>query len=297
MDRLSSTANDDYYSIQSSLHSSNPNVHINIENAWTYSTGRSSMKVGIFDSGIDFFHEEFLNPIPYSQVVSGGYDYVNGNYNYMDIHGHGTCVAGIIGAHRNNSLGVAGIAGGNGSIGSGIRMYSMKIGSLDGEDVNIIKADMAAAILQGALNTTDGGFGLHVFNLSVGGDQPSYIVRDNLKTAWKNGVSVVASKGNDDMLIAHYPADHDDHLVVCVGGSGIDGNRGTGYSFLNYHGSNYGYNMDLIAPAYPLFYIYNKLGWRYLFYSQLQHFWCDISCNTSCYRCYLFASKLSYGSN
>ncbi len=271
--RLFTTASDPQYSNQHSLFSSTyTNAHINIEDAWTYVTGRYNMKVGIFDSGVDADHADFQYD-SYNQSCSrvpDGYDYVNNNSNASDVLGHGTGVAGIIGAKRNNQssssnyVGIAGIAGGDITQDSysGVRMYSMQVGDFQHfcewvgngweswDKFLIYDDDVAEAFLEGGLSTPDGGWGLHVFNCSFGDYQPSSIVEDNLETVWRNGVTVVCAKGNDNINNDTYPADYADHLSLAVGGSGVDGERWEDLSDpSNPIGSNYGHFIDLIAPA------------------------------------------------
>ncbi len=76
---------------------------IDITDAWEFSTGTRDVRVGIIDSGIAS-HED-LN----ANVVTG-FDYHNNNSTTNDdIGGHGTSVAGIIGAVGDNSMGISGI--------------------------------------------------------------------------------------------------------------------------------------------------------------------------------------------
>ena len=78
-------------------------VGAKVEQAWDISTGDNSIKVGIIDTGI-------ANHPDLDANVVEGYDYVNNNtITNDDPTGHGTHVAGIVGAIVNNSMGVAGV--------------------------------------------------------------------------------------------------------------------------------------------------------------------------------------------
>lgn len=81
-------------------------IDINASSAWNYATGKGA-KVAIFDTGIDWNHEDLIDNL--SELV---YD-VETNSNVRKkygINGHGTHVAGIVGASRNNGKFIAGVA-------------------------------------------------------------------------------------------------------------------------------------------------------------------------------------------
>lgn len=76
---------------------------INAPKAWNINTGSSSVRVGVIDTGIAKHTDLNANLVD-------GYDFVSDTANgYNDLNGHGTHVAGIIGAVGNNSVGVSGV--------------------------------------------------------------------------------------------------------------------------------------------------------------------------------------------
>ena len=80
---------------------------IDAENAWDFTIGSRNIRVGVMDTGISS-HED-LN----GNVVNA-YDFYSSStddpvINRTDISGHGTHVAGIIGAEGNNNLGITGV--------------------------------------------------------------------------------------------------------------------------------------------------------------------------------------------
>ncbi|XOV69331.1 MAG: S8 family serine peptidase [Fluviicola sp.] len=114
--------NDTLYVEQESLNIDS--LGIFADSAWTVETGERWIKVGVFDTGIDSTHEDL-------KLLTGFFNGTStGNQTWgVDIDGHGTQVAGIIGARRNNdSTGVAGIAGGNGSDTSGVSLLDFRNG-------------------------------------------------------------------------------------------------------------------------------------------------------------------------
>lgn len=143
--------NDEYFNNQTSLNNfQNPNSAIDIDGAWDIEIGKRFVKVGVYDSGIDRDHEDLDSAYlvgmhyyePYSTLPT------NTNLGGTDYLGHGTAVAGIIGAKRNNNIGIAGIAGGDWEIDSaGVSLISFALtDNQAGATVN----DFAKAIIDGA---------------------------------------------------------------------------------------------------------------------------------------------------
>lgn len=99
---------------------------IDAPEAWDINVGSSSTVVAVLDTGVDYTHPDLVanrwqNPMEvagdgvdndgngYKDDVYGR-DFVNIDSNPMDDNGHGTNVAGVIGAAGNNSMGVTGVA-------------------------------------------------------------------------------------------------------------------------------------------------------------------------------------------
>lgn len=140
---------------------------INLFEAWKSETGKPNVTVAIVDGGIDFLHEDlkdnmFINQkemdgeIGVDDDKNGMVDDVYG-YNFVtesgDItpHDHGTHVAGTVAARSNNGVGVAGVAGGNGTEGSGARLLSCQMFHTDEEGRTVSSASAGArAIVYGA---------------------------------------------------------------------------------------------------------------------------------------------------
>ncbi len=77
---------------------------IHLPQAWNISTNTSTVNVGIIDSGIQGDHEDLTNVV--NRDLSE--DFTGGNSPLTDEYGHGTVVAGVIGAESNNAMGIAG---------------------------------------------------------------------------------------------------------------------------------------------------------------------------------------------
>ena len=149
---------------------------VNAVEAWKTCVGDPSIIVAVLDEGVMYTHPDlapnmWCNPGETSQGTKAdgdgngyegdlhGYNFVeeSGNITWSDANdsGHGTHVAGTIAAANNNGVGVSGVAGGDGTPNSGVKIMSCQIFSgqnsvtLAGE-ARAIKyaADNGAVILQ-----------------------------------------------------------------------------------------------------------------------------------------------------
>lgn len=136
---------------------------INLFNAWKETTGKKDVVVAIIDGGIDYTHEDLapnifineaeLNGTPGVDDDGNGYvdDIYGWNFCTEDAkiypHSHGTHVAGTVAAVNNNGIGVCGVAGGDGTAGSGVKLLSCQVfDSRSGTK----EGDFAAAIVYAA---------------------------------------------------------------------------------------------------------------------------------------------------
>jgi len=78
----------------------NDAIHIiNADSVWlTYGLEGDSIKIGIIDTGIDYYHPDLGGGFGSEFKVYGGKDFVNDDLDPMDDNGHGTHIAGIISA-------------------------------------------------------------------------------------------------------------------------------------------------------------------------------------------------------
>lgn len=84
---------------------------MDVDSAWTITTGDPNIKIGLIDSGVDTLHSDLrANLLPGHDAVSDSTDgYPTPNY---PNDGHGTCCAGILSAIKDNNLGGVGVAPG-----------------------------------------------------------------------------------------------------------------------------------------------------------------------------------------
>jgi thermitase len=193
--------------------------------AWNISTGSTAVTVGVVDSGISTDHLDL------SANVVPGHDFVQGDSDPRDFNGHGTHVAGTIGARGNNGLGLTGV---NWQV--GLMPVRVLDGNGSGSNANVT-AGLAYACAHGA----------SIVNASLGGTSYSTAMRDAI-AACPNTLFVFAAgnSGESDDRVPHYPCNYGaapDNLanVICV--AATDSNDVLA-SF-----SNYGQSVDLAAPG------------------------------------------------
>jgi thermitase len=248
--------NDPMFSQQTSLapyNDSNPNettVGMGMVAAWEYATGSPLIKVGVFDDVLYWAHEDFGDGTLAGSVVKGGHDFVNG----LDLEdaqtpggSHGTAVGGIIGAKRDNGIGISGIAGGDEESPEGVSLYSM--GIFSGNSFVSELSTATQAIVEASFDDpeSDYGYGLHIQNHSWGTGINTQLLADAIEFAWLNNSIVVAARGNSGTTAPMYPACYGDDLVISVGACDESGTRQEEAGF-NLD-SSYGQGMDILAPG------------------------------------------------
>jgi Subtilase family/Divergent InlB B-repeat domain/PASTA domain len=143
--------------------------------AWDRTTGSPSVAVAVLDTGIDATHPDLTaNLLP-------GWNFVDNTSNTSDGYGHGTHVAGIIGATGNNGIGVTGV---NWSV----SLMPLKVC----DDSGSCSLDAEISALQYAVD-----HGAKVANASFGGFYGSYQPEeDAIQAAGNAGLLYVAAAGN-----------------------------------------------------------------------------------------------------
>ncbi len=196
-----------------------------IVKAWDLTTGSKNIIVAVIDTGIDATHPDLkMNlwrapltqtqnaptvlkdslvrssaPAP-QQLTSGsvyGWDFVTGRANPPDLHGHGTHIAGIIGAVANTKTGTAGVA-------QDVQLMPVRYYS-DGAPGSVNLANTIKALNYAIDN------GARIINYSGGGPEYSEEEYQAMKRAHEKGILIVAAAGNerkntDESENQYYPA-------------------------------------------------------------------------------------------
>lgn len=187
-----------------------------------------NVTVAVVDTGVDGTHPDLngrvLDGKNFAACKDDGSSYIEPNGNFDD-YGHGTHVAGIIGAIYGNGLGIAGVAG-PGSL----SILPVKV-------LNNCGAGTAFDIAQGIRYAADQGAA--VINLSLGGPY-SNTLAEAVAYAQNKGSLVVAAAGNESASVdLVYPAAYPGVLAV----GAVDQLHKKAYF------SNYGRALDLVAPG------------------------------------------------
>ena len=184
--------------------------------AWGVTTGKG-VTVAVIDTGVKAKHEDLPN-LRRVEVTNG-----NEFLGLDDATGHGTHVAGIIGAAMGNGKGGAGIA-------PGATILSLRVVNAAGY---IYDSALIAALRTAVKN------GAQIVNISIGGTAYNAVFQKVINEAAEAGVTVVAAMGNDGTNCLNYPAGYDN--VIGVVSVDRTNNRASG--------SSYGTWGDVAAPG------------------------------------------------
>jgi subtilisin family serine protease len=205
---------------------------IDAPEAWDTVTGDPSIVVGVIDSGVAYDHPDLAGNMWVNDDPPGngdedgngfvddvnGWDFVQEDNAPLDANGHGTHVAGTIGAVGNNGDGVAGVNW-------DVSLMALRAGDASGSLTN---ADIFQAVQYACNNGAD------VVNGSFGGPGKSLSLGNLLKSVPCRSTLFVFAAGNDGAVLTnntaatnaypceyHRPAPHGFSVpnIICVGAS------------------------------------------------------------------------------
>ncbi len=228
--------------------------------AWRMTTGSRQIVVAVIDTGIDVRHPDLAENIWVNKGETGtdiegknkatngkdddnngykddvhGWNFVMNNNDVYDNHGHGTHIAGIIGAVGGNGIGVVGISPKVSLM--ALKYYDPKAPGMNNL-LNTVKAIQYAVRMEAS-----------IINYSGGGLDPSPEEKRAVDLANQRGILFVAAAGNERSnsdIKAYYPADYDLKNIISV--TAID-KRNTVLPT-----SNYGeLSVDIAAPGNDIY--------------------------------------------
>lgn len=214
---------------------------INAPAAWDRTTGSSNILVAVIDTGILRTHEDLaanmwrnpgetgLDGLGRDKATNGidddgngfvddvnGWDFCNNDNDPTDDHGHGTHVAGTIGAVGNNNTGVVGVNW-------NVKIVALKFLSAAGPGYI---SDAIKAVQYAATKIP----GVKITNNSWGGGGYTQALKDAIDAAGALGQLFVAAAGNtadNNDGVPHYPSSYTSPNIISV--ASIDGSGGMSY--------------------------------------------------------------------
>ncbi|NKQ40606.1 MAG: tandem-95 repeat protein [Sulfurovum sp.] len=230
---------------------------INAIGAWRVETNASETVVAIFDSGVDYTHEDLKDNMWRNSGETAGdgidndsngfIDDIHG-YNFaaqsdgsnsadvMDSDGHGTHIAGIIGAKGDNTKGISGVNW-------DVKMMAFNIYRPSGftYDSDILEA------IEYLLDMKSKGENIVAVNASYGGTGGSQTdpMKDAIKSLGDEGIVFVVAAGNDGYnndITPSYPASYNTGNIIAVGAS----DQNDELVSWSHHGKN---SVDIVAPG------------------------------------------------
>lgn len=223
-------------------------AEIKARQAWTTTKGSGDVVIAVLDSGVEYTHADLRNNIwtrpasvnPYQDVDLGTIDDVHG-YNALgndgdplDDNGHGTNLAGIIGAECGNSVGICGV---------NWKTQIMPLKFINAGGFGYV-ADALEAINY-AIDRRHAGVNIRVINAGWGLTEHSRALEDVIRKTYEAGILFVAAAGSSNTNIdlrPHYPAGYGIGNIISVAATG---RNDAPAAF-----SNYGLkSVDLAAPG------------------------------------------------
>ena len=198
--------------------------------AWSVTKGSKKVVVAIIDTGIDEKHEDLqgnlwqnpgetgLDAKGKNKATNGidddgngfiddvhGWNFVSSNNKLDDNHGHGTHIAGIIGAEAGNHKGISGISPEVSLM--VLKYFDPKVPNNDNLKNTVSSIEYAVRM------------GAHIINYSGGGTDFSQEEHDAIEKAEAKGILFVAAAGNERSnsdKFHYYPADYQLKNIISV---------------------------------------------------------------------------------
>lgn len=193
--------------------------------AWGVQADSPEIKVLILDTGVNCTHEDIDCEKEYNAIEER-----EGKDAAQDANGHGTHVAGSVGAHGGNNKGIAGVS-------KRTRIYAAKFLGANGSGSTF---DAVKGVRWGIAQ------GVDIINMSFGGGARSSALESALAEARNNGIILVAAAGNDGRdndRTPSYPANYRSTLSIASHDEGGDLSSFSNYGVSSVHGSAPGRNI------------------------------------------------------
>lgn len=223
--------------------------------AWDVTSNCSSIIVAVLDTGINYDHEDLAANMwdgsasckdKNGNTIGGGcpnhgWDFASGDNDPKDEEGHGSHVAGTIGAVGNNNKGISGVC-------QSAKLMSVRVLGIGGGTNTTVADGIYFAVQNGA----------SVINMSLGGDSYSSAINDAIEFARTRDVLVVVAAGNETRNLstgASYPCKNTNANLICI--AALDQNYALA-DFSNYDTTTTASNraVDFGAPGTNIYSIF-----------------------------------------
>lgn len=262
---LQVTTNDQHYNRQWAIENTGSSVQgsgvvnadMNVDSAWQITTGNTSIKVGVLDSGVDTLHEDLVNNLlpgfdgfKTDSTDTKGFPTPNFNRD-----GHGTACAGIIAAEQSNGIGISGVSPNCKLVPVRVffyQNYGGGIGVQPTTTTNALISGLAYAWRIANVDVVSISAGLaDVFIFALGIDVTLANAEINeafFQARNGKGLTMFFSAGNDDTNDVLWPADLPN--TIAVGASTMcDERKNPSDCSTENWGSSYGLMLDVVAPG------------------------------------------------
>jgi subtilisin family serine protease len=230
------------------------------QKAWRLTQGSRAVVVAVIDTGVDPQHPDLKNNLWVNVGETGrdrsgrdkatngidddkngfvddvnGWNFAGENGDISDNHGHGSHIAGIIGAEGGNRVGISGVS-------PKVSLMILKYYDPKAPGVNNLRNTVRAIRYATRM-------GARIINYSGGGLEQSASERQAIEEAQRRGVLFVAAAGNEQSNSdqkPYYPADYDLDNILSV--TAIDQSQQVLSS------SNFGrQSVDIAAPGFEIY--------------------------------------------
>lgn len=195
---------------------------------------RAPVVVAVIDTGVDYTHPDLAANMWTNAEGHHGYDFASQDNEPMDVGGHGTHVAGLLAAVRDNGIGVSGV------MGSDAKIMSVRVIGGGGGTTTAIVNGIMYAVQNGA----------NVISMSFGSTGKNSAYQYAIDKAVAAGVTVVASAGNsgDELTDSqwHSPSSYARDITGFMSVGAFDSESFTKPNFSNYSVSGY---VDIGSPG------------------------------------------------
>jgi len=243
---------------------------IDMPKVWDMSVGSDESVVAVFDTGTDLDHADLVNNLWHNSGEIPGNDIDDDNNGYVDdvygwdfyaedndpndVYGHGSHVAGTIGAEGNNAVGVAGVNW-------NVKIMTIKFFGRDPTGVLEGFASDAADGMYYVISQKRRGIPVRVTNHSWGGSGFSYILRDAMDIAGGQGIMHVVAAGNNGSLNndtdPQYPASYTLDSILSIANT----TQSDGLNSSSHYGAT---SVDIGAPGTSIYSISMGGGYKYM---------------------------------